>query len=385
MKRTIFWLSVALVVFMSANILYSQRSRANKQVIVELSGNGFVRGWIVTNRKGQRVIIDLDGQTTELTDKDKVHSIAELEKEFRKKERDIKIKGQDKTREYLKLLEWAKEHQLYEAAYKLSRKLVRRNPANPDANAREIFEWAQKYYKLARTAKPPKSQQWSKDDVQKIRFALLPVDRPVQGIRISFRHNLLKRFIAEMKSEGVFTTEDQVRKFSNASRIIQAQFIKRQTGNKYQADIFINSDPPAMLAFRKTIAPILNRTCANIRCHGGGASDFRLIPNMKNTVDMYANFYLLDSYKCEQGEVINHQQPEASLFLQYLLPPSQVKEGFRHPVPFRTPIKSKSDMKYKRILDWIKSLPKDKIDVLLGENQQQDKSANEQTDKADKQ
>ncbi len=373
---------IFIAVLLLANFSFSQRSRSNKQVIVELKEGEFIRGWIITSRSGKKQIIDLDGQPTELTAEDKVHSLLEVEKEFRKLQRDIKTKGLDKTDEYLKLLDWAKAHRLYESAYKLAQKIVRRNPANPDPKARETLKWAQKYVKLARSAKPPKNQQWSKKDIQKIRFALLPTDTPIRGVRITFKRNLIKKFIADMKSQGIFTTADQVRQFSNASRIQQVQFIKNQTGNKYQSDILINSDPPVMLEFRRAVVPILNRTCANIKCHGGGVSDFRLIPNMTNTTDMYANFYLLDTYKCEQGEIINHQQPAASLLLQYLLPTSQVKEGFKHPISFRTPIKAKSDAKYQRILQWIQTLPKDKIDVLL--EGKQTKSSNEQSDNVSK-
>ncbi len=382
MAKTVFWFSIAIAILFTADCLYSQRSRSNKQVIVELEDGGFIRGWIITNRTGQREIIDLDGQATILSSDDKIFSVSELEKEFRKKQRNVKTRESDKTDEYVKLLEWAQERQLYESAYKLARKIVRRSPANPDAKAQEILSWARKYMKLSRSAKPPKNQQWSRDDVQKIRFALLPTDRLIKGLRITFRRNLLKRFVADMKSQGIFTTVDQIRKFNNSSRIVQAQIIKKLTGNKYQHDIIINSDPPVMLEFRRVIVPLLNRTCANIKCHGGGVSEFKLIPNITSTTDMYANFYLLDSYKNEQGEIINHQQPSASLLLQYLLPASQVKQGFQHPVSFKTPIKTKADAKYQRILQWIHSLPKDKIDVLL-ESQQAKSSDSSDKDKKD--
>ncbi len=371
MKKIVIPILACVVIFFSANFLYSQRYHSNKQVVVHLKDGGFVRGWVVTNRKGRQSIVDLDGQSTELTNDDEIINIATLEKEFKKYSRDIRRKREDKTSEYLKLLDWTKERQLYELAHQLAPKIIRRNSSNPDPKVQQILEWSAKYLKLARSVKPPQNEGWTKEDVQKIRFALLPTDTVVKGIRINFRHNLIKKFIDDMKAQGVFTTNEQVRQFTNKSRIEQAQFIKKQTGNKYQPDIIIATDPPVMREFRRTVVPLLTRTCANAKCHGGNISEFKLFPNTANVVNMYANFYLLDTYKADQGRIINHQQPTASLLLQYLLPASQAAEGFTHPVKFKTPIRFKRDVKYQRILKWIESLPQDSIDVLLEEKSAQ--------------
>jgi len=133
-------------------------------------------------------------------------------------------------------------------------------------------------------------------------------------------------------------------------------------------DIQILSDPPALFQYRRQIQPFLIANCATSGCHGGptGAAKFHLVTPAESELAGYTNFYILQNYtkavKADSSvfgkgdlRMIDRQQPERSILLQYALPGAIAE--YDHPdVPgYRPAVRGLNDPRYHQILDWIGS------------------------------
>jgi hypothetical protein len=220
----------------------------------------------------------------------------------------------------------------------------------PDATARATPTTAEA------ATMPTNERQLKPTDINIIRQAeLRPTDA---GVRIRFDRDVKKRFIAHQAMSPAdfnsLTVNDQVH-----------EILTRGTP-EMRRDIQILSDPPALFQYRRQIQPFLIANCATAGCHGGasGAAKFHLVTPSDSDLATYTNFYILQSYtkamKSDTGlfgkgdlRMIDRQQPERSMILQYALPGAIAE--YDHPdVPgYRPAVRGINDPRYHQILDWI--------------------------------
>jgi predicted CxxxxCH...CXXCH cytochrome family protein len=191
----------------------------------------------------------------------------------------------------------------------------------------------------------------------------------VENRQISFKRNVVRRFLAEMEGEGKLNTPELVRQFMALPSTQQAQRIKLETGDRFQPDIVIGRNPGEVADFQRFVQPILTRTCGNVNCHGGGQLGFKLLPKATTPPEVYANFFSLDTYRTGQGNLVDHSKPEESLLLSFLLPAGQSSDKRAHPTQIvPPPVRTTKDARYQQVLKWIRGLPVEPIDRAIGES-----------------
>jgi hypothetical protein len=361
---------VLVTIFTSFQDGFAQKTRGGskgQQAIVETGLGGYSRGWVKREGKGKVFFTDDTGKTTELAKGAKVHPVAEIRREYKQVEQSIMNQDIKDFEKYTKLLAWAKEHRLYEEAIRNAEHIIRLNPANPDPEAQDAIKEAREKLNAARGGPTGDMRtDWTLDDVQKVRFALLPTRGRIENMMVTFKKQVLQAFVNDMNKEGKLQTREAQRQFLQSNPTAQAQTIKIETGNKYQPDVVIGKDPEQILEFRRTIEPLLNRSCAATACHGAGALPFKLLARPTKPQEVYANFYSLDTYQTEKGALIDHGSPDKSLFLSFLLPPGAGSSP-SHPIKIVAPMKTEKDPRYRQVLLWIRSLPPQPIDEAINQ------------------
>ena len=327
--------------------------------ILETADGHFVRGWATTDREGKSTFTDMNGETTEVPPAAKLHTLREMENEYQQVQRSIMVQDLKDYDRYAKLIDWAKQHGLYQEAAEAAERMLRLNPANPDPTAEKELKWAREMMAAAKAGPAAKNRNtWTMEDVQKVRFALLPTSRPAENYQVRFKGKAVQQFLKEMAQKGKYDTPEKVRQFLSRPATEQAAVIKRETRNQFQPEIIIGRNPPAIAEYQRVVQPILARTCGNINCHGSGDLNFKLLPRAVTVPELYANYYSLDTYRAKGGDLISHDQPEESLFLSFLLPKDAVPEGRAHPKSITPPpARTKKDARYQQVLKWIKGLP----------------------------
>jgi len=207
----------------------------------------------------------------------------------------------------------------------------------------------------------PIAPEWlvTEDEIYRIRLEEL---RRTDRVRVRFRNNLINRFIEMMRGRGDFRIPGHADRFRGWPPVRQALYILDNVDRddvSFKDDIRIGSDPRFMVDFRSRIWPIVAARCASAECHGGQKPEGKLrlfnVAARNDRID-YTNFLILDSYVSQKGEMINRDRTEASLLLQYGLPPEQAQH--RHPKVKSTPpaYTSRNAANYRRVLEWIESL-----------------------------
>jgi hypothetical protein len=367
---------LALVFLITVTTLsYSQKMRTskNQQVIVETNGQ-FERGWLTKSSSGKKVFLNDQGQETELSDSDKIHRLTDMVRMYEMEKQRINLNDITDAQKLGTILNYAKEHCLYEQVIKLAEESRRLNPSHPDPSAKESYIWAKKKLGDIKNPKSSKNQitndqsqtDFTLSDVQRIRFAMMPIEGNIGNWQVTFKGNVLKTFLNEMSEQGKFLNKEEINSFRGKSSTEQAQIIKRETGDKFQKEILIAKDPPLLLDYKRIVQPIISRSCGLANCHGGNVSEFKLASRATAIPQVYQNFHALDTYKGEQGRVIDHGQPEInSLLINYLLPQRLAPAGFSHKAAITPAIKSKSDTRFKQLLTWLKSMPNSSLDEIL--------------------
>ena len=128
----------------------------------------------------------------------------------------------------------------------------------------------------------------------------------------------------------------------------------------------VRDDPPAMRTFRTRIHRHYGLNyCGTAGCHGGEEAGslqfFRERPTHIATV--YTNFFMLDSFKAKSRyDMIDRENPDRSLLIQYALPAADALEP--HPQvkgwkPLLKPQRGdRRDRRAQMVIDWINSLQK---------------------------
>ncbi len=196
------------------------------------------------------------------------------------------------------------------------------------------------------------------EDIYRIRLMEL---NPDDKGSIRYRNDVLNRFIKSMRGTSDFAKPDDERRFRRYPKVKQVLYILDNTDRENSSirdDILIEHEPQVMKDFKVRVWPIIARSYASPNCYGGvKVRDGLKLFNVPLTDERiaYTNFYILHTWERGGRKMINRDNPEMSLLLQYGLP----KKLAKIPAPDYVPgpiFTSKEDRKYKLIEEWIESL-----------------------------
>ncbi len=141
----------------------------------------------------------------------------------------------------------------------------------------------------------------------------------------------------------------------------QLELIKEYKAAAFYDQVKMFSDPAALVEFRNKVQPYLLQNCATAKCHGNSDPavnhGYRIYganprPNDRET---YTNFFILSTKKIGNEQMLNRDDPEHSLLIQYGLP----KKDSLAPHPgaaIQARLKGQSDPLFIDIVAWTKTL-----------------------------
>ena len=116
-------------------------------------------------------------------------------------------------------------------------------------------------------------------------------------------------------------------------------------------------------------------SCASANCHGGQEAGRLYLSNKRTNTDatVYTNFYIADQFTLRDGTpLINYEEPAESPLLQMALP----REISRRPHPnvgrsegrrgWRSFFRDEDDLRFRRAVEWIKSMYSPHPDYPIG-------------------
>lgn len=181
----------------------------------------------------------------------------------------------------------------------------------------------------------------SDEQINRVRQAeLQEADAAGRSPRIRFENRVIRRFVDSQ--QGL-----DFREFNRAGDVQKALYILANTNDEEIIDdVMIVTDPRSLLTFKQRVHQTVIETCATSQCHGGRepVGGFLLYPDGREDPTVYTNFVSLSMAERlvddptggafgGDGQVvrqmIDRQDPDNSLLLQYLLPPGLVT--YPHP------------------------------------------------------
>ncbi|MBN1943272.1 MAG: hypothetical protein JW849_08265 [Phycisphaerae bacterium] len=200
----------------------------------------------------------------------------------------------------------------------------------------------------------------TEQDIFRIRLMEL---RETDRVMIQYKNKVLKRYIDSMRGRETdgWDLHGKEQHFLARPRSVQVMEILRNKPNdvSLQRDIHVMRDPKFMTDFRTHVWPIIQNHCAAANCHGGptpnGGLKFFVMPGLNPRAD-YTNFLIVSGWEKGKNHLLDRQNIEASLILQYGLNRKVAEK--RHPVeipPIFTGIRSPN---YRRVYNWMSSLRK---------------------------
>ncbi|HZW07408.1 MAG TPA: hypothetical protein VFF65_09805, partial [Phycisphaerales bacterium] len=142
----------------------------------------------------------------------------------------------------------------------------------------------------------------------------------------------------------------------------------------YYDKVRIVDQPEPMRRFRDDVQRVtLLSGCATSQCHGGRDAGRLVLSTYRpsNDLTLYTNYYILTSYRTADGRsLIDWEQPEQSLLLQYALPREFARS--RHPQVlrdgkdvWRPALTGPEDVRARGITDWVRSAYRPRPDYTL--------------------
>lgn len=142
----------------------------------------------------------------------------------------------------------------------------------------------------------------------------------------------------------------------------QVAMIKEYKADQYYSDVVLFSDPAVMIEFRNRVQPYLLQNCATAKCHGSpdpksnhGYRIYGSTTQRPIDAEVYTNFFILSTKKVGQEQLLNRDEPERSLLLQYGLP----KKDALIPHPGNVNVskfRSQQDPLFRDIVAWARTL-----------------------------
>ena len=206
------------------------------------------------------------------------------------------------------------------------------------------------------TSQPGSDKVLRAQDINTIRqLELRPDDN---AVRIRFERDVKKRYLS-------YTTMRPA-EFNSMTPLQQALLIIDKGAPEMRRDVMVLSDPPALFQYRRQVQPLVLQNCATSGCHSDhNPKKFWLVEPADSDAATYTNFYILDkytkAYKSGEGgvfgrgdlRVIDRQQPDQSLVLQYGLPGSMAEQPHPDVPNFKPVFRGKNDPRYAAIAAWI--------------------------------
>ncbi|MFO0962976.1 MAG: hypothetical protein U0625_08735 [Phycisphaerales bacterium] len=154
------------------------------------------------------------------------------------------------------------------------------------------------------------------------------------------------------------TTQERNALYTKPPQEIARLFFDLRARDLYKY-IEVDEDPPALAKFRTRVHNSwLLGNCATSRCHGGveGGRFFLYTGNAKDERIRYTNLMTLLSFKVDGRPVVNFEDPESSLLVQYAMPRTTAR--FPHPdVKGWKPVFSPSTPQlHADTIEWIRSM-----------------------------
>jgi hypothetical protein len=200
----------------------------------------------------------------------------------------------------------------------------------------------------------------TQDDINVIRQKELK--RNDSGVRISIPLEVRRRF-AEQQN---MTYAD----FNRLPPVEQAIRVIDEGDQEMRRQVRVQSDPSALVDFKRSVQPIVLGGCATSACHGGPAGgDFMLFSPADSDAVAYTNFYILTQYTGRaQGTIppggvfgssmrkmIERGRGDMSLLASYGLPVNVAE--FDHPEvggkSIQPLFRNKQDQRYQQIVNWM--------------------------------
>ena len=166
---------------------------------------------------------------------------------------------------------------------------------------------------------------------------------------------------------------DVVEKYLSNNQNVTRQDFAREPKEQQAIDIMNNrpdldsgihmrADPKPVADFHQKIQRILQQGCAVAGCHGGtNAKGGNFYLYTGDTLPVYMTNYLtLQTFapkvKDVQMPLIDRQNPENSLLLQYMLPPDVAVTPHPAAPPYKGAVKTSKDPRYQAVYGWLTEL-----------------------------
>jgi hypothetical protein len=335
---------------------------------VNLKNGGKLTGEVRKTAKGYEVKMRTGGVVTLLAeDVASITDAAAAQSEYEKR---LAALDKNDPKAQVEMAEWAESQGMLQAAREHLQAAVALDKSNEKAQL--LLRRVEAKLQATATASAPAATATAtgpatvvshagkdvvgQEDIYRIRLAEY---RPGEQATFTLRNKLIDRFVQSMRGRDKFEDPDYAQTFRSQPAIRQVEYILDQTapGDAIRNDILITSDPAFMVEFRQ-VWPVVQNSCASIRCHGAdkGAGGLKLIPGSAgNAANDYTNFLILSAFESGGRKLIDRSQPGDSLLLQYGLPDSAATAAHPRKLP-TPPFPNQSDPKYKRLSAWIESL-----------------------------
>ena len=331
-----------------------------RQQTVKLRNGGEITGEVTKTPDGYKITLPSGGTT--VLKADQVVAVVDaftFEEEYEKQKALVKVDPDNPHKAHYELAKWAHKKGHLEIAQKELQEALK---LKPDYEAARLL--LKRIEKELQDKDKPKTlpdrispgDLIGDVDINRIRLVELRGDEEAV---IAFAGNVIKKFMDAYKGKGMFAEPDGDKKFLQYSNMEKAMYILDNIDRENYAikdKILIRSDPKFMVDFRNSVWPVIVSSCGSSKCHGGQkiVGGLRLLRRgARGKVD-YTNFYTLDSYKQNELSIIDRNNPENSLLLQYGLLENLAE--FRHKTQITPLFADKTDPKYLRLRDWILSL-----------------------------
>ncbi len=206
------------------------------------------------------------------------------------------------------------------------------------------------------------------EQIQILRRLEFKLNKP-ERVQIRFNNDVINRFWdyrtarenLQKDDRKAFNKLNPVQKAQEMLKVIRDYERANTEANPfedtYTKDIELASDPEAFKTYKSMVWPIVKSACSSTGCHGGhDRASFDLYNDrVMSDNKHYTNFLILSNFGRPAHKLIDRDYPEKSLILQYGMADSTDPTAI-HPTNLSPVFRNTSDVKYKRILDWITNL-----------------------------
>jgi hypothetical protein len=154
-------------------------------------------------------------------------------------------------------------------------------------------------------------------------------------------------------------------RFRNLKGYEQLDIFFQLRAREYYPQVQVRGDPPALGRFRSEIHQrYVLGYCGTSECHGGGdGHGLALVASARNdNATVYTNFFLLQTTNVGGMGLINRDDPERSLLLQYGLPADKTPTPHPNAPGWKPYFADPSDRYFLQIAQWVGGLYRPKPD-----------------------